>query len=218
MTFHLPIDHVVVLTGDLDAAGTAFESVGFQVTPSAMHSAAMGTANRCIMLNGTYIEILAIVEKTEANARWRKLLQNGSGLRGIALRSTEVEADIQIFKDRNIETEAIRHFSRQTDAGELRFSISRFKDSVTPAYQCLLCQHHTPQLLWTSDVMKHPNGAQRLISVATPNASELEVLSSDRSPNIAVMAEQDRLTISGNSDALFDLREGCGLEIAMVKA
>lgn len=66
--------------------------------------------------------------------------------------------------------------------------------------------------------MEHPNGAQRLISVATPNASELEVLSSDRSPNIAVMAEQDRLTISGNSDALFDLRESCGLEIAMVKA
>ncbi len=218
MTFHLPIDHVVVLTGDLDAAGTAFEKAGFHVTPIAKHSAAMGTANRCVMLNDTYIEILAIVENTEANSKWRKLLENGSGLHGIALPSKDVEADAQAFKDKNIETEAVRHFSRQTDAGELRFSISRFKDSVTPAYQCLLCQHHTPELLWTSDAIEHPNGAQRLISVATPNVSELEVLSSDSFADIPISAGRDRLTISGNSDAVFDLRESCGLEIAMVRA
>jgi len=217
MTFHLPIDHVVVLTNDLDNAGTAFENVGFHVTPIAKHSAAMGTANRCVMLNDTYIEILAIIEKTEANANWRKLLENGSGLRGIALRSKDVEADVRAYNDKDIETEAIRHFSRQTETGGLRFSISRFKDGVTPAYQCLLCQHHTPELLWTSDVIEHPNGAQRLISVATPNASELEVLSSDCVADISISTGRNRLTISGNNEAVFDLRESCGLEITMVR-
>ncbi|KAA9366912.1 MULTISPECIES: VOC family protein [Ochrobactrum] len=218
MTFHLPIDHVVVLTNDLDSTGTAFENVGFHVTSIAKHSAAMGTANRCVMLNDTYIEILAIIGKTEANAKWRKLLENGSGLRGIALRSKDVEADARAYNDENIETEAVRHFSRQIEAGELRFSISRFKDCVTPAYQCLLCQHHTPELLWTSDVIEHPNGAKRLISFFTPNASELAALSSDSSSNIAVDIGQDCLTISGNSEAIFDLRESCGLEITMVRA
>lgn len=218
MTIHLPIDHVVVLTNDIDTASTAFENVGFHVTPIAKHSATMGTANRCVMLDGTYIEILAIVEWTEANAKWRKLLENGSGLRGIALRSQDVEADARAYNHKNIETDAVKHFSRQTDAGELRFSISRFKDSVSPAYQCLLCQHHTPELLWTSDVIEHPNGAKRLISVFTPNASELAALSSDSSANIAVDIGQDCLIISGTSDAVFDLRESCGLEIAMVQA
>ncbi|MCV9907932.1 VOC family protein [Brucella sp. HL-2] len=217
MTFHLPIDHVVVLTNDLDSTGTAFENVGFHVTPIAKHSAAMGTANRCVMLNDTYIEILAIIEKTEANAKWRKLLENGSGLRGIALRSKDVEADARAYNDKNIETEAVRHFSRQIEAGELRFSISRFKDCVTPAYQCLLCQHHTPELLWTSDLIEHPNGARRLISIATPNASELEVLSSNCVADITISIGRDRLTISGNSEAIFDLRESCGLEITMVR-
>ncbi len=68
MSFNLPIDHVIILASDLAQAGKAFENIGFSVTPIAKHSAVMGTANRCVMLDGSYIEILAIVEPTEANA------------------------------------------------------------------------------------------------------------------------------------------------------
>ncbi len=56
------------------------------------------------------------------------------------------------------------------------------------------------------------------LPIATPNVSELEVLSSDSFADIPISARSDRLTISGNSDAVFDLRESCGLEIAMVRA
>jgi hypothetical protein len=209
MSFNLPIDHVIILASDLAQAGKAFENIGFSVTPIAKHSAVMGTANRCVMLDGSYIEILAIVEPTEANARWRRLLDKGSGLGGVALRSKDIETDAQTFEQKSIEMETVRHFSRQTDIGELRFSISRVKDSVTPSYQCLLCQHHA---------LKHPNGARRLLSVSTPNASELGALSSTNSSDTIVSTGQDRLTLTGNSDALFDLRASCGLEIAMVRA
>jgi hypothetical protein len=78
---------------DLEAAGAAFEAAGFHVMPQTLHSPAMGTANRCLMLQGaSYIEIMGIVAETEANATWRRLLSDGTGIRGFALRSTDIDA------------------------------------------------------------------------------------------------------------------------------
>lgn len=214
----LPIDHVVILVPDLEAAGSAFEAAGFHVTPQTLHSPAMGTANRCVMLQGTsYIEIMGIVAETPANATWRRLLSDGAGIRGFAFRSTDIEASAQELASLGIAAEAVRHFSRMTDDGELRFSITRIEPDATPGLQCLVCQHHTAELLWRPETMVHANGATSLTSVALPEAPSLSAFPMDESrERIVVTASGAKLTFSGRRPQYHDLRGVCGVDIEVV--
>ncbi|SEP94775.1 Glyoxalase-like domain-containing protein [Faunimonas pinastri] len=217
MTMRLPIDHVVVLVPDLAAAGAAFEAAGFQVTPEARHSPQMGTANRCVMLAGSYIEIMGVVEPTAVNAGWRELLAAGIGIRGLAFRSTDIRATVERLQANGIAAEAVREFSRSTPDGQLRFSIARIAREETPGLQCLFCQHHTPQLLWRPNMLVHPNGASGLESVGLPSPDGLQCFGQDGEPGIAVSRGADRLVIRGEAEAHHDLRATCGIEIRTVR-
>jgi hypothetical protein len=176
MTIHLPVDHLVAIVAHLEKARSAFADAGFTVTPIARHSEAMGTANACIMLNDIYIELMGIVADTPANQGWRALLETGSGLRGIALRSTDIGETGNMLADKGITAEAPRDFSRQMPEGELRFSVIRLPRTMTPGLQCLYCQHHTPQLLWTPQAMQHTNGATRISAASVSGSTALSVL------------------------------------------
>jgi hypothetical protein len=219
MSIRLPVDHVVVLVPDLETAGAAFEAAGFFVTPQTRHSPAMGTANRCVMLRDSYIEIMGIVAETDANATWRKLLAEGQGIRGFALFSSDIDASARELAEAGIPAEPVRHFSRTTDDGELRFSITRIDPAATPGLQCLVCQHHTADLLWRPETMIHENGAARLLSVSLSQAASLSVLPHTESSNgVAVQAGGNRLILSGPRSQYHDLRATCGLELDIVEA
>lgn len=176
MTLLLPVDHLVVLVPDLDAARAAFIDAGFNATPVTRHSEAMGTANSCIMLKGTYIELMSVVAETPANEGWRALLAAGAGLRGFALASEDIEETAGLLAAKQIDAEPVRHFSRETAKGELRFSVIRLPRASTPGLQCIFCQHHTPKLLWTRDAMRHPNGATRLEGASASGIWSLAML------------------------------------------
>lgn len=212
----LPVDHVVVLVADLEAAGQAFETAGFHVTPKTLHSAAMGTANRCVMLEGSYIELMGIAAETDANATWRKLLAEGAGIRGIALGSNDLRASAEAIAASGMAAEPARHFSRMTAGGELRFSVVRIAPSATPGLQCLVCQHHTAELLWLPETMAHANGAARLVSITLPQAASLSGLPKDGSNGIPVTGGSNRLVLSGSRAKSFDLRAVCGIELEIV--
>lgn len=219
MSVRLPVDHVIILVPDLEAAGSAFESAGLHVTPQTRHSPAMGTANRCIMLEGSYIEIMGIVAATPANATWRTLLAAGVGIRGLALRSTDIEGSAKQLAALDIPAEAARHFSRLTDEGELRFSVTRIDPAATSGLQCLVCEHHTPELLWRDDTMSHPNGSRSLRSIALPQASELQRFEQDNtSAGINIQAGNARLVLTGHRPQRYDLRRLCGVEIEVAGA
>lgn len=207
----LPLDHVVLLVSDLAAAGAAFEAAGFSVTPETRHSAEMGTANRCIMLDGTYVEIMGIVAETPANATWRALLPAGAGVRGVALRSADIDAAAAALAGQGIKAGPVRHFSRTTADGELRFSVVRIEPAETPGVQCLVCQHHTPDLLWRADAMRHANGASRLMAVTFPDAGSAAKLTGD--VGVAIAEGPARLTFSGKTSAYYDLDAVCGIEV-----
>src|SRR5258708_36315876 len=78
------IDHVVIAVNDLDRAAAAYRRLGFTLSPRAMHSAAMGTANHTIMLEDDYFELLSVLTPTDRNARWREALADGEGVVGLA--------------------------------------------------------------------------------------------------------------------------------------
>ncbi|MBO9123924.1 MULTISPECIES: VOC family protein [unclassified Rhizobium] len=217
MSIRLPVDHVVVLVPDLDAAGAAFEAAGLHVTPKTMHSATMGTANRCVMLDGSYIEIMGIVAETSANATWRKLLSDGAGIRGLALRSNDIEVSARVLAQHATPAAPVRQFSRMTADGELRFSITRIDPAATPGLQCLVCQHHTADLLWLPQTMMHANGAAHLASIALPQAGSLSALPDDEAgASTAIETGSARLTLSGASAQYHDLRASCGIELEIV--
>jgi hypothetical protein len=214
MSLRLPIDHVVIPVASLVTAGQAFEEAGFHVTPEARHSPAMGTANRCVMFERTYIELIGIVVETAANATWRKVLETGPGIGGIAFRSEDIEATAVELHQREIKAETARHFTRQGDGGELRFSVIRIDPKETPGLQCLFCQHHTRELLWQAALMRHPNGAALMLELALPKVDFLARFADDTGP--LMERGSGRLTITGKKAARHDLRTICGVEIEVV--
>jgi hypothetical protein len=214
MSLRLPIDHVVIPVVDLVTAGQAFEEAGFNVTPESRHSPAMGTANRCVVLERTYIELIGIVVETAANATWRKVLETGPGIGGLAFRSEDIEATAVELRKREIKAEPVRHFSREADEGELRFSVIRVDPRETPGLQCLFCQHHTQELLWQPGLMRHPNGASLMLELALPKMDFLARFADEAGP-LAVPGA-GRLTIAGKKTAHHDMRAICGVDIEVV--
>lgn len=211
MNLHLPLDHAILAVRDLEAAGAAFAAAGFLVTPETRHSAAMGTANRCVMLHGSYIELLAIVEETPANAPWRALLAAGPRLAGLALASDDIAASAASLSAAGVRAQATRHFERATDHGNLRFSIIRIEPEETPGLQCLFCQHHTRDRVWLPDLLDHPNGATTLDAIALPQADSLRHLAG--SGKVAILSGPARLTITGRQAAVHDLTQLCGVTV-----
>ena len=216
MTLALPIDHVVVLVDDLAAAGAAFVQAGFQVTPETRHSAAMGTANRCVMLHGSYIELMGIVAETEANLTWRRFLADGPGLRGLAFASEDIDGTAASLAQSAIAAGPVRNFSRATEAGELRFSVIRVEPAETPGLQCLVCQHHSRDVLWRPELMHHANGATRLVGITVPQAEALTRFAA--AEGVVTQEGPARLTFTGAKADRHDLRDACGLTIEMVAA
>lgn len=189
MSLFLPIDHLVILTDDLQEARDAFVGAGFTTSPIARHSPQMGTANSCIMLDNAYVELMGIVAPTPANESWRALLTEGAGLKGIALASNDIDVTALDLRAAGIEAEPPRHFSREMDEGELRFSVIRLPRVLTPGLQCIYCQHHTRKLLWTASALRHPNGATRLLGATLRHAGTLQPFAVPEGPE-AIQIEE----------------------------
>ena len=168
--FSVALDHLVILVEDLDAVSGAFAREGFTVTPRTEHSAEMGTANRCVMLEGVYLELLAIIRPTERNSGWRELLASGGGVRGIALRSSDLADTARRLEAHHVPASPVLSFSRQADEATLRFSVIRVDRTATPGMQLLACQHHTPELLWRPEWCRHGNGTRALRHASIPAA------------------------------------------------
>ncbi|CUX70121.1 MULTISPECIES: VOC family protein [Agrobacterium] len=210
----LPIDHVIIPVADLAATGAAFEAAGFVVTPEARHSAAMGTANRCIMFDRTYIELMGVVEETSANLPWRRAIKHGSGMGGLAFSTSNIQVTANDFKARCIRTEALRHFSRQTNEGELRFSVIRIDPSETPGFQCLVCEHHTRELLWRPELLRHPNSVTSIEAIFLPSVEGLGRFGQQE--GVAVMQGNSGLRLRGSRSASYDLTSSCDITIEVI--
>jgi catechol 2,3-dioxygenase-like lactoylglutathione lyase family enzyme len=155
------LDHVVLLTENLDRATAVFTALGFTVTPRTEHSAAMGTANCCVMLAKTYIEILTVLRPTERNAGWRALLAAAGGLHGIALRIDDAEEAAGALAAAGFPMDPPIAFDRIDDRGQrLSFKVCRLPATETPGFRLILCQHETPELVWRPEWLVHANGAR----------------------------------------------------------
>lgn len=165
------LDHALVLVAGLEDARDRFAALGFTVSPRGLHSPRRGTANHTIMLEGAYIELLAVVTPTALNAERRaSMAASGPGLHGLAFRMADAGTAPAALAARGLRTHDASDFSRPVPLAGGGTALASFRThqmdrAQFPLGMAFLCQHLTPELLWQPDLLDHPNTATRIREV-----------------------------------------------------
>jgi hypothetical protein len=166
----LGLDHVVILVRDLDDADARMARLGFRPTPRGIHSEHMGTANATVMLrDGTYFETLTVLQATPANEELRAVLAEREGPYGLALKSDDAHSVAEAFEAAGIAAGGALAFVRPVElpdgSQDACFTVARTQAGASPGAWLIVCQHHTPELVWREDYLEQPNGAMGLAEV-----------------------------------------------------
>jgi catechol 2,3-dioxygenase-like lactoylglutathione lyase family enzyme len=169
------IDHLLIAVRDLDRAATAYRRLGFTLSPRAVHSAHMGTANHTIMLERDYFELLTVLEPTPANAKWRQALAEREGLAGFAAATPSAAAAGAAWRDAGLAASDSLGFARAVERAdgvrmEARFEVVTLPEETVPALSIFACAQLTREAVWLPELMTHPNTARaiRKLAIATP--------------------------------------------------
>ena len=109
------IDHVVVISNDLDEAISNATTAGFTVIPGGTHKD--GTTHNALIAfkDGSYIELIAPTNGTDGkDHRWFPRLRKGGGLVDLCLASDDLAADVQRIREHG------RAYSAAQDNGRAR--------------------------------------------------------------------------------------------------
>ncbi len=163
------IDHCYLMVRDIDRSLEQFRRLGFTLSPRGLHSAAKGSANHTIMLSADdYFELLGLLAETDDNrARRQTLERDGEGLYAMACRIGDAEEARTELAQLGIATGNVQRFSRPVELadgseGLASFSVLHFPDKDVPVGVAFMCQHHTPELVWQPQLMRHTNTALAL--------------------------------------------------------
>ncbi len=172
------IDHVVLCVDDLDRASRFYERLGFTLTPRAQHP--FGTANRLAQLQGSFLEILTVADRSlipptqpgrfsfgafnEAYARRRQ------GMSMLVFPSEDARQDQRRFAASGLQTYEPFDFSRGAhlpDGSEVTvsFSLAFATHPEMPDAAFFSCQQHTPQYFWKPEYQRHANGAVAVVEI-----------------------------------------------------
>ena len=169
------IDHVIVGVRDLEAARAQWARLGFALSPRGRHIG-QDTANYCIMFAADYIELLGLARPGAATpppqaqegrvgaGRLDAFLATREGLMAAAFAPDGSAAAARAALLRlGIDAAEPRPLGRRLEfpEGEAtpRFSLVALPPAATPALDCFVCEHLTPELMRRPQWLDHPNGA-----------------------------------------------------------
>lgn len=162
------IDHVVILTRDLERAHETYARLGFTLTPRGYHS--LGSQNHCIMFERDYIELMAVPKPHPALQYFSDFLAKGEGLAAIALATDDAEAAHAELGAAGIAADPPLDFSRPVKLADgtrdAAFRIVQLPAAQTPGCRTFLCQHFTRELVWRPEYRLHPLGAHAIAAIA----------------------------------------------------
>ena len=157
------IDHVIVGVRDLERARMGWTRLGFTLSPRGRHLG-QATANYCIMFPGDYLELLGVVGDDVHSHRLGAFLEHREGVVGPAfapVHSPEETRDA--LAALGLHPSEPRALGRQLELPEgtvvPRFSLINLPPEETPALDCFICAHLTPELMRRPEWLEHPNGA-----------------------------------------------------------
>ena len=166
------IDHVILAVPDLDAQCNILSSLGFSVSEKSGHEV-FGTANKIVVLNNGYIELLTIERQHAPNPVVKELIgpwiADGGGVEVVVIHASDALAAQSRLRMRGISCGDVSTFSRPalTDNGlaEATFSTFFVEPDSLDGFGFIYCQHHTPELIYQSRLMSHRNSSSRLKGV-----------------------------------------------------
>jgi hypothetical protein len=170
------LDHLAHWVPDIRAAAAVLDRLGFVATPYAEHAhrrtpgeppEPAGTGNHCVMLDEGYLEILSPTVDTPVAREVRQGLARHTGLHLTAFVVADAEAHRERLVAQGFPQRPCVHLEREiaTESGEmarLRFSVVRPEPGCLAEGRVQFLSHHTPELLWQSRWLEHPNTARGL--------------------------------------------------------
>jgi hypothetical protein len=167
------VDHLMCGVNDPARANTAFEKLGFTVSP--LSDMGLGLSNRCIVLTpataetANYIELLGVTDPVNARPEIKAMVSGDEGIKQIMTFTPDARAAHAELESNGYELSPLLDFQRKwaLPSGEtvdLAFSVVLPVPGPAP-FPYNLCQHHTVQHFHREDLRNHPNGARTLNSV-----------------------------------------------------
>ena len=170
------INHVGMAVRDLAETTARYERMGFQLTPYSPHSAAwkpgeavqpLGSGNRCVMFENTYLEILASEDAARPAPRITNFLKRHQGAHIICFDSGDCGFVDQRVRDLGIETSGVIPLQRDIDTPEgvrtAKFERSQFAPNASPEGYIQATRHLTPQYIYQPRYIRHANGCFQLM-------------------------------------------------------
>ncbi|HEX2151289.1 MAG TPA: VOC family protein [Stellaceae bacterium] len=163
------IDHVIVAVRDLERARMNWTRLGFAPTSRGRHIG-QGTANYCVMFGRDYLELLGFAEPDDQSERLRGFLARREGPMRVAFSPAgSVEEVARAMTALGLHPSEPRALGRQLELPEgivvPRFSLLSLPEDETPALDCFVCAHLTPELVRRPEWLMHPNGARGMRSL-----------------------------------------------------
>jgi len=177
----LVIDHVAHFVEDLDAAIGVLEALGFVATPRSDQTTRdagggetpAGQANRCVMLEAGYLEILTPTVDTPTSRRTRAQMARYRGVHILAFGTPSPGEDSArlarhgfdplppVDLRRTVEVEAARGPTQAL----AHFVVQRVAAEKMPEGRVQFCEQRTPECLWQPRYLRHANGVRALAAV-----------------------------------------------------
>jgi hypothetical protein len=164
------INHVGMAVRDLAATAERYEAMGFQLTPYSPHSAAwkpgdpvqpLGSGNRCIMFQNTYLEILASENPNRSAARIGNFLKHHQGAHIICFNCEDCETVDTRVRGLGIETSGVIPLQRQIDTPDgvrtAKFERTQFSPNGSPEGYIQASRHLTPEFIYQPRYIRHAN-------------------------------------------------------------
>jgi len=174
----LRLDHTGHWLSDAQAARDALVNLGFVVTPfseqqvpgDAGEMISAGTGNQCVMLDEGYLEFLTPLSATPTG---QELTRGISRYQGLHIAAFDL-SDAQSWHERceaagfpqNPVLDLRRDVKDEADTTvEARFAVARSKPPGMPEGRFQALVHHTPEAIWQSRYLDHPNSACALVAI-----------------------------------------------------
>jgi hypothetical protein len=165
------LDHVSHFVPDLDAAAALLQRLGFAVTPRSEQQVGgepVGAANRCVMLEEGYLEILAPTLDTPAARRMRERIGRFVGVHLACFGTPDAGGEHARLAAHGFEPQPLVDLQREVGEGSgkrVRFKVVRPAPEKMPEGRIQYVQQLTPEAIWTDANLAHDNGVAALKSV-----------------------------------------------------
>ncbi|HLU35877.1 MAG TPA: VOC family protein [Thermomicrobiales bacterium] len=158
------IDHIVIISDDLDTAIASAREAGFTVVPGGTHGDG-NTHNALIgFADGAYIELIAPTEQgRSAEHRWFNRLRNGGGMVDFCLLGEDLDTEIEGVRQRGIGYPEPFDMAREKpDGTRIAWKLSTPPGAVGERGWPFMIEDTTPRDLRVPqepEKVNHPNGA-----------------------------------------------------------